>query len=94
MVMALLLNRLEDIAANCIDDITSGKILLLIKDLSESAGIVSYLASPLAIREHYKLETGKNIKEQMEIEGGIILHFYYDGYVDWLEEQLVKLGAR
>ncbi len=59
----------------------------------KAAGIVSYLASPLDVREKYKLESGIDISAITNIDNYANINRFLI-YADWLEGLVVELAAR
>ena len=61
---------------------------------SKTAGIVSYLASPLAPEQQYAKETGRKIKKKYSEDDELTITWYPNHYVEWLTMELIKARAR
>jgi hypothetical protein len=59
----------------------------------KAAGIESYLASPLEIRNQYFLEKGEDAEGQIVLLDGQTVFYYKKGFVEWLLKKLVEAYA-
>lgn len=57
-----------------------------------AGGIASYYTSPLAIEEQYKLETGKDATQLIDLSRGTI-RCYTDDFVKYTERKLCGVKA-
>ena len=75
---------------NICDDCMEDEVFKEMKTEVKAGAIACYFASPLALREQYKLETKKEAFQKRKFGYGTTIYSPIIEYVEWLEGKLCK----